>query len=226
MRETRQMDVFARSEADAWYQRNRHGLSDPEEARKRDEVLKAFHELSIAPRRVLEVGCSNGWRLECLRREYGVECVGIEPSAEAIADAKALFPEVRVVKGTGEELPFAEGEFDAVILGFFLYLCDREDLFKIACEVDRVLSDEGHLFVYDFFSPRPYRNIYKHKEGLFSYKMDYAKLFDWNPAYSTIHHTVFPLPGSHVANDPDSLLAVTVLRKCLKKAYPDNSSTP
>ncbi len=88
------------------------------------------------------------------------------------------------------------------------------------------MSDEGHLFVYDFFSPRPYRNIYKHKEGLFSYKMDYAKLFNWNPAYTTIHHTVFPHPGSHEANDPDSVLAVTVLRKCLKKAYPDNSSTP
>jgi SAM-dependent methyltransferase len=222
MTEIRQKDAFTGSEADAWYRRNRVGPADVDEKGREDRVLRAFRQAQVAPRKVLEVGCSNGWRLECLRREYGAECFGIEPSSEAVADAKALFPEVRVVKGTADELPAEDGEFDAVILGFFLYLCDRQDLFRIACEVDRALSDPGYLFVYDFFSPTPYRNRYRHKEGLFSYKMDYSRLFDWNPAYTRIHHVVFAHPGAPDVDDPDWRLAVTVLRKCLKTAYPDN----
>jgi SAM-dependent methyltransferase len=223
MKNNPQREAFRTSEGDAWHARNRSFMEDLPERVRRDPVLRALRALELAPKSVLEVGCANGYRLEALRGLYGAECFGIEPSAAAVEDARQRFGALHVQVGTADELPFEDGRFDALIFGFCLYLCDRGDLFKIAYQADRVLADGGFLCIYDFFAPGiPYRNPYAHLPGLYSYKMDYARLFLGNPAYSSVYHSVIPEAGGPPSADPDQRIAVTVLHKNMRAAYPDN----
>lgn len=221
---SKQRDVFRGGEGDAWHARNRSTTDDLEGRLRADPVLEAVRALRLTPKRVLEVGCGNGYRLEGLRMQFGAEGVGVEPSSEAVAEARKRFPSIDVRVGTAEDLPFEDASFDAVAFGFCLYLCDRRDLFKIAWQADRVLVEGGYLFIYDFFSPgRAYRNAYSHYEGLYSYKMDYAQLFLGNPAYSRVYHRVLPGSDGTIPLDPDEAIAVTVVRKNLGNAYPENA---
>lgn len=217
----RQSDIFQSSEADRWFQRNLSAM-DSTDYRKTDPVLEAIDAVRLPFRRVLEVGCSNGWRLNHLREASEAECFGIEPSAQAVADA-GRFAGISVRQGTARELPFDDKSFDLLVFGFCLYLCDRADLFRIACEADRVLNDGGVIAVYDFWSTKPYKNPYAHLPNLFSYKMDHARLFDWNPIYKTIYHRVRSHKGPELPENWDAAVAVTLLKKDAEAGFPLNA---
>ncbi|MCB9989384.1 MAG: class I SAM-dependent methyltransferase [Rhodospirillales bacterium] len=213
-----QKKIFMEDEGNGWFSRNR--IVDEKLTAKAqiDPVLQMIEERRLAPLNVLEIGASNGWRLSVLKeRNPDIQCAGIEPSAQAVAEA---FPGIDMHQGTAEALPFEESSFDLIVFGFCLYLCDRRDLFKIAAEADRVLMDGGYLIVYDFYAESPYKNPYAHVEGLFSYKMDYSRMFSWNPSYSTIHQMIAPHPGT-TDTSPDNLVEITLMRKGLSEGWPD-----
>lgn len=217
-----QTTTFLKTEANAWFDRNAESMVANENKAKNDPVLKALENKAISPENILEIGCSNGWRLELLRNKYNCNCSGIEPSQKAVDNGKAAFPQINLSVGTADKLPYSDGEFDLLIFGFSLYLCDRSDLFKIACEADRVLSEKGHIVIYDFCPPSPYRNIYSHADGVYSYKMDNSKLFSWNPAYTVISNEIMPHPGAKDLSVIDDRVGVSILVKDSALAYPDS----
>jgi len=141
----------------------------------------------------------------------GLNCSGIEPSAKAVAVAQQLG--LQVSQGTADALPYESGSFDVLIFGFCLYLCDRDDLFRIAQEADRVLKASAWVIIHDFFATTPLQREYHHFEGLFSYKMDYRKLFDWHPHYTCFAHEVHPHGTMGYTDDPNEWVATSVLRK-------------
>jgi SAM-dependent methyltransferase len=214
-----QKERFIESEGDAWYRRNAQALA---ERGGSDLVVHELERQGMRASSVLEVGCANGWRLEILREKWNAQCAGIEPSAEAIADGQRRFPSLDLRRGTGDSLPFADASFDMVVLGFCLYLCDRRDLFKTAAEVDRVLRDDGYVVVFDFHPPTPYRNRYHHLPGVDCYKMDYSRMFTWNPAYRQLTLVKRSHDNGPVSANPDDTVSVAVLRKESALAYPDN----
>src|SRR5579863_1599254 len=143
----KQRATFSEGEGDAWFERNRSKLVvGPHEMERAIEVMQ------IRPQRILEIGCSNGYRLEKLRARFNAECVGIDPSQHAIINGRGSFPCLSLNVGTADSLEFNEGAFDLIIFGFCLYLCDPSDYFRIAAEADRVLSDPGWLIINDFFA--------------------------------------------------------------------------
>ena len=217
----KQSEIFLRSEGDGFYRRNHRGFTELETRAQDDQIVQCVKTLALNPKRILEIGFSNGWRLDLMRREFGAECFGIDPSGEAVSQGRATYPEVILSTGTAERLPYEADSFELVVFGFCLYLCDRQDLFRIAAESDRVLADSGCLIILDFHPPLPYRNRYKHVDGLYCYKMDYAAMFLWNPAYEMISRLVFADRGSDRSN-PDARLSVAALRKDLTHAYVDN----
>lgn len=212
-----QRELFRAGEGDAWFRRNPIEGEAYERHRASDPVIATLSELPAEPRSVLEIGASNGWRLKALRSLWpAARMAGVEPSAAAVSRA----PEgVELAQGTADHLPFPDASFELVLFGFCLYLCDRADLFRIAAEADRVLLDGGHLAVYDFFSETPYRNEYHHAPGAFSYKMDYSRLFGWNPAYAAVSHRVMAHPG--MEDTPDNRVAVHLFRKDVAAGWPD-----
>jgi SAM-dependent methyltransferase len=214
-----QKELFVESEGDAWYRRNAQALS---ERAGSDLLLQQLEHDGLTAASVLEVGCANGWRLEILRQRWSARCAGVEPSAEAIADGQRQFPSLDLRRGTGDSLPFADGSFEMVVLGFCLYLCDRADLFKTAAEVDRVLRDGGHVVIFDFHPTTPYRNRYHHLPGVDCYKMDYSRMFSWSPTYQLLTLTKRSHDGGPVTSNPDDTVSVAVLRKESAQAYPNN----
>lgn len=218
-----QKEIFRASEADAWFTRNRAtSAGDPAPS----VAAALLREAGAAPRRVLEIGCSNGQLLAALCAEFGCAGTGIDPSATAIAQGRERHPGLRLEVATAERLPFEDVAFDAVVFGFCLYLCDRVDLFRIAAEADRVLADPGWLLITDFQPPFPYRNTYSHCLGVDSYKMDYSAMFAWNPAYGEVRRRLQGHGGDATVDAPDSRTGNVLLRKNGAMAWPLNPFAP
>jgi len=68
------------------------------------------------PKRILDIGCGNGYLCRILS-DSGVECVGIEPAANAINYAKELVPEGQFYVRSCYENPSISdlGKFDLVV---------------------------------------------------------------------------------------------------------------
>jgi ubiquinone/menaquinone biosynthesis C-methylase UbiE len=66
--------------------------------------------------RVLDVGCGPGALTEVLVARLGAAAVAaIDPSPSFVAAAQERFPEADVQSGAAEQLPFADGAFDAAL---------------------------------------------------------------------------------------------------------------
>lgn len=210
-----QKEVFLESEADAWFDRN-HAACQQQNF-EQDSICSVISEIietaNNKPLKILEIGCGEGLRLAWLAKQFNVDVYGIDLSKKAVASANKLG--VKAKQGAADQLQFKDGEFDVVVFGFCLYLCDREDLFRIAQEADRVLKSEAWIVIHDFFSLMPTQHSYHHKTGLYSYKMDYRKLFDWHPNYQCYSHKVAHHTSLALSDDPNEWVATSVLRKRL-----------
>jgi SAM-dependent methyltransferase len=213
-----QKERFAAGEGDAWFQRNRKSLSSDQD---KCPVLDMVLRINPYPSRVLEVGCANGWRLNKIMMCGARECVGIDPSQAAIDDGRRVFPALQLHIGTADRLPPDARGFNLIIFGFCLYLCDPADHFRIVAEADGALADGGHLVIYDFDPPTPYRNEYSHADGVYSYKMDYARLFLGHPHYFMRGRVTLAHGGAQQLL-PDDRLAVSWLTKDMRAAWPSN----
>lgn len=202
----KQVDIFAGGEAKAWLERNRDKMGG------RDDIVSVLIDrLKLIPTehdqaRVVEVGCADGWRLQALRRRYSFNAFGIDPGVEmdTIVRGVTLYPGVAHDLGR-----FLQQSVDLLIYGFCLYLVDREDLFAVVAEADRVLCEGGHLIIHDF-SDGPYSMDYSHHDCIRSYHMDHSRLWLANPAYRIV---------SVLAEPRDSITA-TVMRKDVAHAFP------
>jgi len=215
-----QKKIFMNSEGDQWFNRNEN-LYDLQHKGKDDKIVQTLKFIELFPKKVLEIGCSNGHNLSLIKEAFNAECWGIDPSSKAIEDGKKQFPGISLAFGTADDLFFEDNSFDTIIFGFCLYLCDRKDLFKIAYEADRCLMNEGTVIIKDFFPTFPYKNKYSHYKDVFSYKMDYSQIFKWNPAYTEVANVVFGHHGFKFRDIPNEKMAVVVLRKNDQYAYPE-----
>jgi len=208
----KQNQIFLNSEGDSWYFRNESSLSRrklPDDDLILQEILKINNNEKNT--NILEIGCGSGNRLEWLINNTNASCFGIEPSKQAVEIA--LNKGVHAIQGTAESLPFDINTFDIIIFGFCLYLCDREDLFKIAAEADRVCKNPGWIIIQDFYSSNFSTNEYHHFNGMKSFKMNYQSLFTWHPFYECTSHKIIG-HDNNVYNDvKNNWIAISTLRK-------------
>jgi ubiquinone/menaquinone biosynthesis C-methylase UbiE len=221
MADNSQKEAFLKYEADNYFLRNKEKAYEAE----KDFVVKVLREYNGAPKNVLEIGCSTGYRLEGIRNQFpGSKVSGIEPSSEAIAKGKKDFPQVSFFKGTADDMAMFESKtFDLVIIGFVLYVVDRDILLKVISETDRVLSDGGTLMIIDFFADKPVRNPYQHIQDMeaFAFKQNYDEIF----IATKLYHTLDKRSMSHttmtydLSGDYYNKYSLTTLRKDLNASY-------
>ena len=210
-----QKQAFLNGEGDAWFERNYQ--TDDLQAHhllSHDPLIPLFQELPLSNGNavtVLEVGCGQGLRLRKLREAKGWSVIGLDPSTQAIKNLRNSGCDAYV--GTAENLPLPDNSVDLLIYGFCLYLCDRNDLFKIAAEANRVLKPQSWLAIVDFWSPSERTNSYRHLEGLKSYKDDLPKMFTWHPSFVVTDHTVRHHSSHGFTDEPDEWVATTLLRR-------------
>lgn len=211
-----QRSVWVNGAGDDWFKRNKATLGS------RDLTEGAIEHLKTPPKSVLEIGCANGWRLKKLKDRYGCTVTGVDPSDEARKDAKANG--ISVYNRTADDLGgFSDNRFDLVIYGFCFCFISPEDYTKIVAECDRVLTDGGHVVIYDFvgtrFLKRRMMNITDDKsleeKPLYLYNFDWPQLWLSHPAYRTAVE-LFDLNKSEVC---------TVLHKGLRHLLDDDIRT-
>ena len=91
--------------------------------------------------RTLEVGCGTGRNLPIY--EGAGTTIGMEIEPRLLARARRRAPEVPLVVGRAEALPFADGRFDTVVSS--LVFCSVDDPQDGLAEVRRVLRAGGQL---------------------------------------------------------------------------------
>jgi SAM-dependent methyltransferase len=214
-----QKTAFLAQEGDRWFERNRDALASASPLR--DRLLSRIAD-QIPPDRhscVLEIGCGHGANLAALSALRPIDGHGIEPSAQAVHEGQVQHPGLFLQVGTADNLPHASASMDVVWFGFCLYLVDRSLLHRAVAEADRVLRDGGLLAIVDFDPEQPCKRPYHHRAGLYSYKMDYSKLFLADPAYALVDK----LSVSHTLGgwdpDPQERVSLTLCRKDLAHAY-------
>lgn len=219
-----QEDLFFKSEGTAWFRRNHAAVNDPQRE-KTDWPLRIMNKHGLRPKRVLEIGCSNGWRLGMIQKHYRCECVGIEPSSAAVAEGRKTRPNVAFKRGVSSALPVgAKTTFDLVIINFVFHWMARERLLASVAEADRVLADGGHLIVGDFLPNRPVKNGYHHLPdgAAYTFKQDYTKIFLASGLYRLVGRDVFDhdgttRPGAKI--DPDQRGMCALPEKSLSRFY-------
>lgn len=114
--------------------------------RTHDEVLAAH--VPLAGARVVDVGCGSGALSRALR-SHGAEVTGLECGAEPLQAARLADPDHadRYVEGVGQDLPFGDGELDAVVYSYALHHVPAEHLDAALAEAARVLRPGGLLYV-------------------------------------------------------------------------------
>lgn len=222
-----QDDVFLEDEGNAWFQRNRAALGAAAENRH-DWPLTLIGRLDAAQRAgigsVVELGCSNGWRLARLGKTLPARLVGVDASADAVADGSARYPGLSLLQGGLADVPLQE-QFDLTIVFFVLHWIDRSNLARCIAEIDRVTRDGALLVLGDFLPDYPQRRPYHHRlpeERMFTYKQDYAKIFEAMGTYREIARSTFDHehPGDQIKMAASGSRCVcTVLQKSLTGFY-------
>lgn len=215
MKQRPQKYAFLDGEGDAWLRRNRHvGETESDENHYIDDITERIESLPLQDGQnitLCEVGCGQGERLKYLKKRRGWNTVGLDPSVDAISEISSAGLDGHV--GTADSLPFRDRSVDILVYGFCLYLCDREDLFRIAAEADRVLKQESWLVIIDFWSRSQQAVPYHHLTGVYSYKDNLPGMFCWHPYYTITDHYMREHSAGGYTDNKDEWVSSTIIRR-------------
>jgi 2-polyprenyl-3-methyl-5-hydroxy-6-metoxy-1,4-benzoquinol methylase len=129
--------------AAAWTTAVRGGHIESREVATAAAILDAI--LVLAPKRVLDVGCGEGWLCRALSG-HGIEAVGIDVSAPLVEAARAAGG------GRFERLPYSElgsasaslGRFDTLACNFSLL---EEDIGPMLADLRSLIAPRGQLVI-------------------------------------------------------------------------------
>jgi SAM-dependent methyltransferase len=103
--------------------------------------------------KVLDVGCGVGATVEFLCQERHHAAFGVDMSSLLLKEGIERRPNLRLLKGTAESLPFREGSFSALFCECVLSLLPDPSL--VLKEFVRVLNPEGVLVLSDVYARIP-----------------------------------------------------------------------
>lgn len=173
---------FLNSEGNSFLKRNIHAFNNDKYIND-DIILKNLKNNNILLNdkriNILEIGCSNGWRLDKLYNMFpNNNYYGIDPSNDAIDYGNQNYNNINFKVSTCDDLLFFENKkFDLIMIPFVFMYIDRELLLKSIAEIDRILSNDGILIITDFYSNRQRKNNYKYIENSYIYKQNFFEIF-------------------------------------------------
>lgn len=142
---------------------------------------------------VLELGSSNGFRLNTLKKLFPTidVAVGVDPSKLAVQDGKERYG-LEMYENNIVDFEFDDYQFDLVIVNFVYYWVDRKNILKAVANTDSFVKDKGYLVIGDFLPNFPQRVNYHHTdEEVYTYKLNYPRIFESTNNYKKIFETTF-----------------------------------
>lgn len=193
----KQDDIFFKSEGDKWFGRNAEALGILTSVSK-DPVLWSMDHFGLKNLpSILEVGCSNGWRLHELRkRGHGSTAnslVGIDPSMAAVDHGRTQYPDIKLERGLASDLTPVKAPYACVIVSYVLHWVDRVALEASIQEIVSCVGPNGFLVISDFLPDAPVKTPYHHLPGqnVFTYKEDYARYFTLGGKFSEVFRKIY-----------------------------------
>ena len=208
----KQKNIFMKGEANNFFERNKKNLPSHNIRFIENFILKNFKKRSY----LLEIGCGEGKLLESLSKKKRFALYGVDPSKKAINFLKKKNIGIQSSVGTADDLNFNDNFFNIVVFGFCLYLVDKSLLFKVAFEADRVLKNNGFILIYDFFQKKSKTYKYIHHKKILTHKMNFSKIFSWNPNYKILIKKVGDYNNimKKTKNNNNSI-SIILLKKCM-----------
>ena len=213
-----QSTVFLDEEGDNWFKRNYSCLRERNFFYETEVIKRVLSEYITNIDRVLEIGCSSGFKLLDLCSFFNAKGCGIDPSIMAINHGNDYIEQfsnidIKLEVGTALNLTYKNSSFDLVYFGFCLYLLDRQEIFQAVAEADRVLKAGGFLVIVDFDPSQQCKVPYSHKEGIFSYKTSYANFFLSNGHYYLVAKESMSHNANYFTTDSNERVSICILYK-------------
>lgn len=214
-----QDEIFKNSESDNWFLRNKDVIIS---LKSEDDICTNL--ISDLPdknniKSVLELGSSNGYRLNFLKNILP-ECkrfVGVDLSNLAVEDGKTRY---NLEMYHNSLLDFkSEEKFDLVIVNFVLHWIDRKNIFKCIANIDDLLNSNNNetsfLCIGDFSPDYPCKRRYHHRpeENVYTYKTDYKKVFTSLNTYKLISEKTFNHDNKSLVSSNTTRASACLLRK-------------
>jgi SAM-dependent methyltransferase len=137
---------------------------------------------------ILDVGCGYGRTLNELHDVGFVNLFGVDYSQGMIDRGRRLHPYLNLRKSDGGTLPFEDGTFDAVILiAVLTCIAESEEQRRLISEIERVLKDDGILYINDYLLNTDQRNIERYDKAKDKYGV--YGIFELPEGAVVRHHT-------------------------------------
>jgi ubiquinone/menaquinone biosynthesis C-methylase UbiE len=217
-----QEDIFIKREADAFYERNFSRLSVP--VPKNHNVIKSIKNIKL-PKSAsfIDLGGGTGAVTAGIKKSQpSWKATVLEPSKKAIKLGSKIFPWIDFVNGSlTQKKDMPKKTYDLVIISMVFSWIDRSLLSQAIANVDNLVKPKGYILIHDFYTPFPHANSYHHKEGLFTYKQDYALPFLSLNTYTEVCRNLGKDANSSFDKDDqyDATTMVAVLQKDLSNRY-------
>jgi SAM-dependent methyltransferase len=98
-----------------------------------------------ARRRILDIGCADGYITAQIAERTGGQVLGIDISPERIAAAQANHAGIAFQPADAHDLPFDDAAFDAVIVNFTLMWTKHPE--RVLVQAKRVLASGGAILI-------------------------------------------------------------------------------
>ena len=103
--------------------------------------------------RVVDVGCGTGVSVDYLRHESGLAAIGIDLSSMPLESGRHCNPDLPLVRGSAEKLPFASASLDGIMAECSLSVIADKD--RALAEFNRVLRHGGRIVLTDVYGRDP-----------------------------------------------------------------------
>lgn len=108
-----------------------------------EQLVEKLAELSIEPKRIVDLGCGTGLGLAALNNQFpNAELVGVDIAQGMLNQAAKTCPSAELYKADIEQIPIEDDQFDLVFSSSTLQWCELELSLK---ECARILKPEGYL---------------------------------------------------------------------------------
>lgn len=138
---------------------------------------------------ILDLGCGYGRTLSELHENGFKNLTGVDYSEQMIKRGLRLNPNFKLIKNNGDDLPFPDNSFDAVLLiGVLTSNIQTEKQRELFSEISRVLKDNGLIYISDFLLNNDERNLQRYQK--FKDKYGIYGVFELPEGAVLRHHTM------------------------------------
>jgi SAM-dependent methyltransferase len=137
---------------------------------------------------ILDVGCGYGRTLKELYDAGFVNLFGVDFSQGMVDRGRQLYPYLDLRRNDGGTLPFEDDTFDAVLLiAVLTCIAESEGQRRLMAEIERVLKDDGILYINDYLLNTDRRNIERYDKARRKYGV--YGIFELPEGAVVRHHT-------------------------------------